>query len=585
MQRWLWAPNAEQVTAVIDGVEVPAWRGDGGWWRVADRRLQPGCDYQFRLNGAGPLPDPRSEMQPYGVHGPSRIVDHQRFCWTDQGWQPAPLSAAVIYELHVGTFSRAGTFDGVIDNLEYLASLGVTHLQLMPVCAFPGEWGWGYDGVCLFAPHTAYGGPDGLKRLVNAAHGHGLAVLLDVVYNHLGPDGNYLAQFGPYFTDAYRTPWGEAVNLDGAHSHEVRRFFIDNARMWLRDYHIDGLRLDAVHAFHDRSAVHFLEELGDAVHELGRELGRHVVVIAESDLNDPKLLRPREAGGFGLDAQWSDDFHHAIHAYLTGERQGYYADFGSLEQLATSLRHGFVYRGQYSHFRRRPHGRSTPLPSPKKLLCYIQNHDQVGNRARGERLSSLVCAERYMTAATLMLTSPFIPMIFQGEEWYASSPFRYFTAHTRPELAEAVRRGRRQEFADFGWSPEAIADPQDTETFQASKLVWDERHHGEHERVLKWYASLVHLRRNDTRLHGTPTVQLDTAAQWIALRRAQSSVVCHFGGEPARIAAPDDAAILAASSKRVSLAGGMLSLPPHSAVVLAHGGHGAPQKDFVAAGA
>ena len=379
----VWAPRASQVELTIGTRRIAmSPRGDG-WWQVEEPSAAPGTDYGFALDGSPPLPDPRSPWQPAGVHGPSRVLDHGAFTWSDARWQPPPLAAAVIYELHVGTFTGAGTFEAVVDRLDHLVSLGVTHVELMPVVEFPGARGWGYDGVDLFAPHQAYGGPVGLKRLVDACHGRGLAVILDVVHNHLGPAGNYLGRFGPYFTDRYRTPWGEAVNLDAAESDEVRRFLCDNALMWLRDYHMDGLRIDAVHALLDRSATHVLEQLAAEVRALGAHLGRHLVLIAESDLNDPRLVRPPAAGGYGLDAQWNEDYHHALHALLTGERQGYYADFGSMADVATALREGFVYAGRRSAYRRRRHGRAATGLGGQRFVGCLQNHDQVGNRARG----------------------------------------------------------------------------------------------------------------------------------------------------------------------------------------------------------
>ena len=446
-----------------------------GWWTAEAVSAAPGTDYAFRLDGGPPLPDPRSVWQPQGVHGPSRVLDHGAFPWTDGRWQQGPLPSAVLYELHVGTFTPEGTFEAAIARLDHLVDLGITHVELMPVAEFPGSRGWGYDGVDLYAPHHAYGGPEGLKRLVNACHAKGFAVLLDVVYNHLGPAGNYLERFGPYFTARHQTPWGPAVNLDGPGSDEVRRFFCDNALMWLRDYHLDGLRLDAVHALVDTSAVSFLEQLAAEVHALEAHLGRHLVLIAESDLNDPRVVRPPELGGYGLGAQWSDDFHHALHTVLTGERDGYYADFGSLADLAKALTGTFVYDGRYSHFRGRRHGRPTAGLTGDHFLGYLQNHDQIGNRAQGERSSHLPNSGRLKIAAALVLTSPFIPLLFQGEEWGASTPFQYFTDHDDPELGRAVREGRRVEFAGFGWAPEAIPDPQDPATFARSKLDWQER--------------------------------------------------------------------------------------------------------------
>src|ERR1700722_13382288 len=422
-----------------------------GWWVVATALPIPGADYAFVIDGAEPpVPDPRSQSQPHGVHGRSRFVDHSAFPWTDSGWKAPALDSAIVYELHVGTFTAAATFDAAIDRLGYLKDLGVTHVELMPVAEFSGDRGWGYDGVDLFAPHHAYGGPDGLKRLVDACHARGLAVLIDVVYNHLGPSGNYLPRFGPYLTHRHSTPWGDAVNFDGRGSDEVRRLFCDNALMWLRDYHCDGLRIDAVHAIIDTSAIHFLEQLASEVAALERELGRRLVLIAESDLNDSRIVRARELGGYGIDAQWSDDFHHALHCVLTGERAGYYSDFGTIADLAKALRHAWVYDGRYSNHRGRPHGRSPAGLSGHHFLGYAQTHDQVGNRAKGERSSHLMSIARLKIGAAIVLCAPFIPMLFQGEEFGADTPFQYFTNHEEPELAKAVSEGRRKEFAAFG---------------------------------------------------------------------------------------------------------------------------------------
>ena len=443
----------------------------------------------------------------------------------------------------------------------------------MPVAAFPGERGWGYDGVDLYAPHASYGGPLGLKRLVDACHQRGLAVLLDVVYNHLGPCGNYLAEFGPYFTDRYRTPWGTAVNLDGPDSDEVRRFFIDNALHWIRDFHIDGLRLDAVHALVDISAVHFLEELTNAVHDLGASLGRSAVVVAESDLNDPRLVRSEDAGGYGLDAMWADGFHHALHAALTGERSGYYRDFAALECLARALSRGLVYEGQRSAHRRRRHGRPLDGVSGRRLVSFLQNHDQIGNRARGERIAHLAGVEAAKTGAALLLLGPFVPLLFQGEEWAASSPFPYFTDHTDPALAEAVREGRRREFADFGWGPEEIPDPQAPATFAAAKLIWGERDRAPHADVLAWFRALISLRRSLPALRAgrfdLNQVRFDEPAGWLSIERDGLLLACQLSGRPARLSLPGPAReIRLASQAGVHFEGGDLLLPPHSAAVL-----------------
>lgn len=540
----VWAPNASHVDLLLSEQARPMEAQPGGWWALYAPEAEPGMDYAYSLDGGPPLPDPRSRWQPHGVHGPSRLVDLDSFVWSDARWNAPPLRRAVIYELHVGTFTPEGTFDGVVGRLDYLRGLGVTHVELLPVAQFPGRHGWGYDGVDLYAPHQAYGGPAGLQRLVNACHQKGLAVLLDVVYNHLGPDGNYLAQFGPYFTDHYRTPWGDAVNLDGPGSDEVRRFFIDNALMWLRDYHLDGLRIDAIHALYDHSAVHFLTQLGEEAAALEKELGRRLVLIAESDLNDPRVVRPVAAGGYGMDAQWSDDFHHALHAALTGERTGYYADFGALADLATALRQAYVYAGRFSTFRNRTHGalpttvaggHNLRLLPGDRFLGYLQNHDQVGNRAQGERISHLVDAERAKVGAALVLTAPFVPMLFQGEEWGASSPFLFFADHEDAALAEAVRAGRQQEFAAFGWAPDQVPDPQDEESFRRSKLDWDEWERHPHQGLMAWYRRLIRLRREHPALRSyrldSVRVDYDEDARWLVLHRPPLVIVCNFADE------------------------------------------------------
>lgn len=543
----VWAPNADSVQLESNGRFLSMKKNEsactaGGWWSVDAPFINHGTDYAFRVDGRGPFPDPRSPWQPDGVHGPSRWVDHARFAWTDSGWQQPPLGSAVIYELHIGAFTPQGTFDSTIDRLDYLVELGVTHVELMPVAEFSGGRGWGYDGVALYAPHHVYGGPGGFKRLVDACHQKGVAVLLDVVYNHLGPCGNYLDRFGPYFTDRYKTPWGDAVNLDGPYSDEVRRFFIDNALMWLRDYHVDGLRIDAVHAIVDTSAIHFLEQLACEVDGLEAELGRHLILIAESDLNDPRLIRSPELGGYGIDAQWNEDFHHALHAVLTGERDGYYRDFVKLADLADVLTRGFVYDGRYSVYRRRRHGRPALGLSGHRFVGCLQNHDQVGNRAAGERTSHLLSPGQLKIGSALVMTSPFVPMLFQGEEWGASTPFLYFTDHHETELAEAVRRGRRDEFAAFGWDPDKIPDPQAEETFLRSKLDWDELRRDPHAGILDWHRSLIKLRRRmpaltDGRMERT-SVRFDESERWLAMMRGTVSVLCNFADSPRRIPYP-----------------------------------------------
>jgi maltooligosyltrehalose trehalohydrolase len=497
-------------------------------------------DYAFRLDGGQPLPDPRSPRQPFGTQGTSRTYDHSTFRWTDRGWRGGPLHGSVIYELHVGTFTPTGTFDAAIGRLDHLRELGVDTVELMPVAAFPGRRGWGYDGINLWAVHEPYGGPDGLKRFVDACHARRLAVVLDVVFNHLGV-GNRLADFGPYFTEAHVTPWGQAVNLDQPGSDEVREFLLGNALMWLRDYHLDGLRLDAVHAFEDRRALHFLEELAAEAQALAALLNRELVLIAESDANDPRLVTSREAGGYGLTAQWSDDFHHAVHAAVTGERQGYYCDFGSLAALAKTLTRVFFHDGSWSAFRGRSHGRQVDVfrVPAHRFLGYLQDHDQIGNRATGDRISAGLTAALVKVAAGLVLTGPFTPMLFMGEEWAAGTPWQYFTDHTEPALARAVAEGRRAEFAAHGWGAADIPDPQDEATFLRSKLDWAEPGRDTHREVLAWYRDLIALRRaqpelTDPRL---PRVRADydEMARWLVVRRGRIRVVANLGPETVRV--------------------------------------------------
>lgn len=570
----VWAPSAQRVELECRALRREMKPAGSGWWEIDAADVVHGVEYAFRLDGEGPFPDPRSRWQPSGVQGPSCWVDFERFAWSDDGWQPPPLGSAILEEIHIGTFSPEGTFDGAIASLDPLVDLGVTHVELMPVAEFGGSRGWGYDGVDLYAPHHAYGGPEGLARFVDACHRKGLAVLLDVVYNHLGPSGNHLDRFGPYFTDAYATPWGAAINFDREHSDEVRRFFVDNALMWLRDYHIDGLRIDAVHAILDRSAVHFLEQLAREVRTLEASTGRHRVVIAESDLNDPRLVRSVEAGGYGLDAMWNEDFHHALHAWLTGERAGYYEDFGRVADVAKALTHGQVYDGIYSAHRKRHHGRSTADLPGRRFVGFLQNHDQIGNRARGERVNHLVSMGRLQIGAALVFTAPFVPLLFQGEEWGASTPFLYFTDHEDPELGEAVRQGRRREFAAFGWDPESVPDPQEVETFERSRLCWDERHRSPHREVLAWYASLVRLRRTrhelvDEGLHAT-SVRFDEDAGWLVVVRGALIVACNPTEVAQRIACPEarGKAVLLASQSGVLLERDAVTLPGSSVAIL-----------------
>ena len=570
----IWAPNAKQVQVKIGSALFSMTTAEGGWWFTELPLDREEIDYAFVLDGGEPLPDPRSPWQPNGIHRASRTVNHRAYSWNDQLWQAKPLSSAIFYEVHIGTFTPQGTFIAAIDQLDYLVDLGVTHLELMPVAEFSGNRGWGYDGVDLYAPHHAYGEPDDLKRLVDACHARGLAVVLDVVYNHLGPTGNYLARFGLYFTHRYTTPWGQAVNFDGPDSDEVRRFFCDNALMWFRDYHFDGLRIDAVHAILDTSAMHFLEQLACEVKDLQAQTGRYLTLIAESDSNDPRIIRPQESGGYGVQAQWSDDFHHALHSVLTGERTGYYVDFGSLADLAKAFRRAFVYDGRYSTFRRRRHGRPTNGLSGHSFLGYLQTHDQIGNRAKGERSSHLMSVGRLKIAAALILTGPFLPMLFQGEEWGATSPFLYFTDHTDPELARNVTEGRRREFASFGWNPEEIPDPQAVDTFECSKLNWRERYEEPHAGLLAWHCRLIKLRREIPALSDgcldRVYASFDETAKWLVVRRGPVVVVCNLSQATQRVTPGINAAtgLLLASEDTVRFSQNAVELPSDSVAIL-----------------
>jgi len=547
--RWeflLWAPNARSVSLHLlhSGELLTMAPLSRGYFRRTVENLEPGTRYFFQLDGARELPDPASRFQPEGVHGPSEVVDLNQFQWTDQNWQGRTLERSIFYEIHVGTYTAQGTFDALIPHIPELVELGITTVELMPVAQFPGSRNWGYDGVYPFAPQNSYGGPEPLQRFVNAAHEQGLSVALDVVYNHLGPEGNYLNAYGPYFTDRYRTPWGQALNFDGAGSDEVRRFFIENALYWLENYHFDALRLDAVHGIFDFSARHFLTEIKSAVGALSKRLGRMIHCIAESDLNDSRLLLNHEQGGYDLDAQWSDDFHHSVHRLLTGEDRGYYADFGGIGPLAATLRDGWYYKGQYSHYRQRRHGNSPRGIAASQVVVCNQNHDQVGNRAAGERLSSLVNFEALKLAAGITLLSPFVPLLFMGEEYGETAPFQYFTSHGDPELVEAVRRGRREEFAAFGWEAEkAVPDPQDESTFLRSKPDHSRKSEEPHRTLLRLYQNLIRTRREYDLGDPAPrSVREIGDSALLVLRQAERSqqlMIFNFGKSPMALNLPD----------------------------------------------
>jgi maltooligosyltrehalose trehalohydrolase len=581
----VWAPDVCRVRLrVADGAGAPGDRGgereltraEDGWWRVDVPAADPGTDYAFLLDDSDqPLPDPRSLRQPAGVHGPSRLYDHSAFAWTDAGWTGRQLPGSILYELHVGTFTEAGTFDAAIDRLDHLVDLGVDLVELLPVNAFNGEYNWGYDGVCWYAPHEPYGGPDGLKRLVDACHARGLGVILDVVYNHFGPSGAYAPQFAPYLAEEGSNAWGRGVNLDGPGSDEVRRYIVDSVLMWLRDYHVDGLRLDAVHALIDHRARHVLEELTVEVEALSTHLGRPLSLIAESDLNDPKLITPREAGGYGLHAQWDDDVHHALHTLLTGERQGYYADFGSLECLSDVLTGAFFHAGTWSSFRNRVHGRPVDRERTPghRFVAYLQNHDQIGNRATGDRISETLSPQLLRVGATLLLTGPFTPMLFMGEEWAATTPWQFFTSHPEPELALAVASGRRSEFAAHGWGAGDVPDPQDPETFERSKLDWSELEKPAHREVYDLYRRLIALRKShpdlsDPRLD---RVRVWHGNQYVAMRRGGCAVAANLAPHPQRVTLHGTVRnVLFATTPGAMLFRDSVELPPQAAVVVSY---------------
>lgn len=527
----VWAPFLEKVELKLCSEErlIPMENENGYWLAEAD--VSPGTCYLYRIDGEKERPDPASCFQPEGVYGASQVIDHSSFKWEDLNWKGKELSGYIIYELHAGCFTREGSFTAIIPGLDELKDTGINAIELMPVAQFPGERNWGYDGVYLFAVQNSYGGVEGFKRLVNECHKKDICVVLDVVYNHLGHEGNYLDDFAPYFTEKYKTPWGKAVNFDGAYSNDVRNFFIQNAFYWFENYHVDALRLDAVHAILDTSAKHFLQELAEKVEEFSRIKRRKFYLIAESDLNDSRVVKHKEPGGFGIDAQWCDDFHHSLHALLTGEEHGYYADFGKVEHLVKSLREGFVYSGQYSMYRKREHGSSSKQIPAEKFIVFSQNHDQTGNRMLGERLSALVSFESLKLAAGMVLLSPYIPLLFMGEEYAETSPFLYFTHHSDLALIEAMRKGRKDEFRAFKWAGEP-PDPQNIETFLISKIKWELRKEGEHKILLDFYKKLIKLRKQIPALSYLSKDNLDVCGfeKFVFMRRwkDKSHALCIF---------------------------------------------------------
>jgi len=580
----VWAPNATRVRVRItdpgEPVGNPGMTTDlataaGGWWRAEVAEALPGRDYGFLLDDDEQvLPDPRSRRQPHGVHQPSRFYADD-FAWTDARWAGHGLPDSVIYELHIGTFTPAGTFEAAIERLDHLVDLGITHVEILPVNDFNGEWNWGYDGVLWYAVHEAYGGPDGLKRLVDACHRAGLAVVLDVVYNHLGASGNYLQRFGPYLRTGHST-WGDLVNLDGESAVPVREYIIDNALTWLSEFHVDALRLDAVHALRDTSPVHLLAELSARVTALSGELGRPLVLIAESDLNDPVMFTGRGDGGYGLDGQWDDDVHHALHALLSGEGQGYYADFGSLSVLAKVLTRAFFHDGTYSSFRGRNHGRPVDTehtPGYRFVVC-LQNHDQIGNRAAGDRLPRIAPVGMLKVGAILLLTSPFTPLLFMGEEWAAATPWPFFTSHPQPEMAAATGAGRIKEFAGHGWEVGDVVDPQDPAVFASAKLNWAERDEPRHAEMLALYRRLLRLRRENPDLADPDLdrveVDFDEEARWVIVHRGALDVLANLADHAQPLpCSPGD--VLFSSESGLQAEGDRLTLPARSACIIRTG--------------
>ncbi|WP_183560365.1 malto-oligosyltrehalose trehalohydrolase [Mucilaginibacter sp. SP1R1] len=540
----LWAPEAHDVTITFNNHVIPLVKEEHGYWSLNTELLKPGDTYWFNINGKQ-LPDPASLLQPEGVHGPSAAFDVTTFNWTDGQWKNYPLANYIFYELHTGTFTSEGTFQGIEQQLDYLIELGITAIEIMPVAQFPGERNWGYDGVFPFAVQNSYSGPRGLQQLVNSCHNKGLAVVLDVVYNHLGPEGNYFGQFGPYFTDKYNTPWGSAINFDDAGSDEVRLYFIENVLMWFRDFHVDALRMDAVHAIKDFSPKHILQEINERVAELMQVTGKTHYLIVECDLNNTRYITPADQGGFGMDAQWTDEFHHALRVTAGGEKNGYYSDFNGIADLANAYQNAYVYHGQYSEQRQKTFGTDTDGIDGKRFVVFSQNHDQVGNRMLGERSSQLFSFEMQKLMAAAVMISPFLPMLFMGEERSESAPFLFFVSHTDKELIKAVRKGRKAEFADFHTSEEA-PDPQATEAFNRSKLNWGTLQQEPHKTMLQYYKALIGLRKHQSALKNTDrknmTVATDVVTNTLVIQRwaAEQQLICflNFSDQHQNIAVP-----------------------------------------------
>ncbi|MDN3903810.1 malto-oligosyltrehalose trehalohydrolase [Arthrobacter sp. YD2] len=577
----VWAPKANTMTLLADGRRLSMSRGENGWWHAQHAELLEDIDYGYLIDDAGtPVPDPRSRRQPAGVHELSRTFDPELFDWQDGDWVSPGLDGGAIYEMHVGTFTPEGTLDAAIERLGYLADLGVRYVELLPVNSFNGTHNWGYDGVLWYSVQETYGGPEAYQRFVDAAHRAGLGVIQDVVYNHLGPSGNYLPMFGPYLTEGKANTWGDSVNLDGPLSDTVREYIVENVLMWFRDYHVDGLRLDAVHALHDERAVHILEEIAAATDECAETLGKPLFLIAESDLNNPRLITPRNVNGYGLAGQWSDDFHHAAHTNLTGENGGYYEDFDSVEALAKVLQEGFFHNGTFSSFRGRTHGRPIDKDrvSARQLVVCTQNHDQIGNRAAGDRLSASLDYPQLALAAVLNLTSPFTPMIFMGEEFGASTPWQFFTSHPEPDLGKATAEGRLREFERMGWDPDTVPNPQDPQTFANSKLDWSEAESDGHGRLLGLYRQLLDLRRNrpdltDPDMDAT-SVDFDEVGRWLVFRRGDTAVALNFADTAREVPVPlGTAAQVLLETGPSELYGDALQLPGYGAAVLGAAGN------------
>ncbi|HET7712525.1 MAG TPA: malto-oligosyltrehalose trehalohydrolase [Thermoanaerobaculia bacterium] len=577
----VWAPHRDRIEVHIAGPEerwIALAKQSDGYHEGVISECPPGTRYLFRIDGGNERPDPASRLQPSGVHGPSEVIGRE-FEWHDDGWKGIELEDLVIYELHVGTFTEEGTFDAIIPRLEQLREIGITAIELLPIAQFPGSRNWGYDGVYVGAVQESYGGPEGLKRLVNACHQRGLALFLDVVYNHLGPEGNYIAEFAPYFTDRYKTPWGLALNFDGPFSDYVRWFFIHNALMWVDEFHVDGLRVDAVHAIVDHSAEPFLQDLTNAVRRFAERAGRRIHTIAESDLNDPRVITPADQLGLGFDTQWSDDFHHSLHTILTGERDGYYQPFGRVSDLAFVMRNGYLFVGQHSTYRGRKYGLKPNTTRGARFVVSAQNHDQVGNRMMGERLTSIISPQKVEIAAAAIVLSPFLPMLFMGEEYGETAPFQYFTSHSDAGLIEAVRNGRLEEFDDFDWVGDP-PDPHDEETFRRSKLQWGRRDAEPHRRLLDLYRKLFRLRREHPVLRSLDLSEVETFAdeerRALLVRRShegkQVLLAFNFSDQDQHVTVPGEPAKWnALLETRATVSEGALTLPATSFAVFERG--------------